>query len=82
MKLRNSRVDIASAPDRDEFHRRLDTDSSLRVGSGDALHAAWELSLRQECGKSIDVSQRVERPLDLYWPGHARNPGVPHVRSH
>jgi hypothetical protein len=36
----------------------------------------------EECSKSIEVSEGVERPLDLYWPGHRRNPGVPHVRSH
>lgn len=38
--------------------------------------------LVEECRKSIEVSEGVERRLDLYWPGHGRNPGVPHVRSH
>jgi hypothetical protein len=36
----------------------------------------------EECGKSIEVGEGVERPLNLYWPGHGRNRGVPHVRSH
>ena len=36
----------------------------------------------EECSKSIEVVERVERPVDLYWPAHGRNPGVPHVRSH
>ena len=36
----------------------------------------------EECSKSIEVVERVERPVNLYWPAHGRNPGVPHVRSH
>ena len=36
----------------------------------------------EECRESIEVGEGVERPLDLYWPGHGPNPGVPHVRSH
>jgi hypothetical protein len=36
----------------------------------------------EERGKSIEVGEGVERPLDGYWPGHCRNPGVPQVRSH
>ena len=35
----------------------------------------------EECRESIEIGYRVERPLDLYWPDHGRNPGVPHVRS-
>ena len=36
----------------------------------------------EESGKSIEVGESVERPLDLYWPGHRRNRGVPQVRNH
>ena len=36
----------------------------------------------QEGGEAIEIGERVDPPLDLYWPGHGRNPGVPHVRSH
>ena len=36
----------------------------------------------EERGKSIEVGEGVERPLDGYRPGHRRNRGVPQVRSH
>lgn len=36
----------------------------------------------QERREAIEIGQRVERPLDFYWPGHGRKPDVPHVRSH
>lgn len=36
----------------------------------------------EECRKSIEVGEGVERPFDLYWPAPGRNSGVPHVRSH
>ena len=40
--------------------------------TGDECGELGELPV-QERGKSIDISERVERPLDLYWPGHCRN---------
>ena len=49
--------------------------------TGDACGELWELRM-QERGEPVEIGERVERPLDLYWPGHCRNPGVPHVRSH
>ena len=49
--------------------------------AGDAGCESWKLVV-QEGGKAIEISERVCRPLDLYGPGHGRNPGLPHVRSH
>jgi len=48
--------------------------------TGDACGELGELPV-QERGKSIEIGERVERPLDLYWSGHCRNRGVPHVRA-
>ena len=31
--------------------------------------------------KSIEIGEGVERPLEVYWPGHGRNRGVPQVRN-
>ncbi len=36
----------------------------------------------QERSESIEIGERVERPLDFYWSGHGRKLEVPHVRSH
>lgn len=55
--------------------------SPLDKLTGDARGEVGELFV-QERGKSTEVGEGVERPFDLYWPGHCRNPGAPHVRSH
>ncbi len=34
--------------------------------TGDAWGQSWELDV-QERGESIEIGERVERPLDLYW---------------
>ena len=49
--------------------------------ASDAGCGFWE-PVVQESGESTEIGKRVDRPLDLYWPGHGRNPGRPHVRSH
>ena len=73
------------------FRPTCDRPSELRmapkhVSASDefARHTCREVgeSGVEERGESIEVGKCVERPLDLYRPGHARNPGVPHVRSH
>jgi hypothetical protein len=38
--------------------------------------------LVEECGESVEVGERVQRPLEVYRSGHGRNEVVPQVRSH
>ena len=36
--------------------------------------------MKKRC-ESIEVGERIVRPLKIYWSCHERNRGVPHVRS-
>ena len=62
----------------ESWRRRTDTETGMRHRACGELR---EL-LVEERGKSIEVGKSVERPVEIYWPGHGRNPGVPDVRSH
>lgn len=40
----------------------------------------WRFVLK-ELRESIEIGERVVRPLERYWSCHGRNRGVPHVRN-
>ena len=56
--------------------------TSVLSTSSFAMRAEGGKPFVEECCKSIEVGEGVERPLDLYGPGDGRNPDVPQVRSH